>query len=136
LTDRTAWDGASAESEVQLIGRQTHPPAFAERAYLTKATFSPATLHPDRSGLSAESNEGEWSPRPSGRMLVLSDLGERLDRTLDRLDRDVRELRVELRSEVSALRSELHSELAALRRDGMVATAALVAAVIGTGVLT
>jgi uncharacterized protein YlxW (UPF0749 family) len=51
----------------------------------------------------------------------LNDLVERLDKTLDRLDQDVRELR---------------SELSALRRDGMVATAALVAAIIGTGVLT
>jgi hypothetical protein len=55
----------------------------------------------------------------------LNDLVERLDKTLDRLDQDVRELRAELRSEVSAL-----------RRDGMVATAALIAAIIGTGVLT
>ena len=51
----------------------------------------------------------------------LNDLVERLDKTLDRLDQDVRELR---------------SELSALRRHGMVATAALVAAIIGTGVLT
>jgi hypothetical protein len=55
----------------------------------------------------------------------LNDLVERLDKTLDRLDQDVRELRSELRSEVSAL-----------RRDGMLATAALVAAIIGTGTLT
>ena len=55
----------------------------------------------------------------------LNDLVERLDKTLDRLDQDVRDLRSELRSEVSAL-----------RRDGMLATAALVAAIIGTGILT
>jgi signal transduction histidine kinase len=55
----------------------------------------------------------------------LNDPVERLDKTLDRLDQDVRELRSELRSEVSAL-----------RRDGMLATAALVAAIIATGILT
>jgi hypothetical protein len=51
----------------------------------------------------------------------LNDLVERLDRSLERLDRDVRELR---------------TELSALRRDGMLATAALIAAIIGTGILT
>jgi hypothetical protein len=51
----------------------------------------------------------------------LNDLVERLDRSLERLDRDMRELR---------------RELSALRRDGMLATAALVAAIIGTGILT
>jgi hypothetical protein len=55
----------------------------------------------------------------------LNDLVERLDKTLERLDQDVRELRAELRTEV-----------AALRRDGMVATVALIAAIVGTGVLT
>jgi uncharacterized protein YlxW (UPF0749 family) len=60
-------------------------------------------------------------PRTEWTDARLNDLVERLDKTLDRLDQDVRELR---------------SELSALRRDGMVATAALVAAIIGTGVLT
>jgi hypothetical protein len=55
----------------------------------------------------------------------LNDLVERLDKTLERLDQDLRELRAELRTEV-----------AALRRDGMVATVALIAAIVGTGVLT
>jgi hypothetical protein len=55
----------------------------------------------------------------------LNDLVERLDKTLERLDQDVRELRAELRTEV-----------AALRRDGIVATVALIAAIVGTGVLT
>ena len=55
----------------------------------------------------------------------LNDLVERLDKTLDRLDRDVR-----------ALREELRSEIAAVRRDGAVATVAIVAAIVGTGVLT
>jgi hypothetical protein len=55
----------------------------------------------------------------------LNDLVERLDKTLDRLEQGQRDLRIELRSELSAI-----------RRDGMVATAALVAAIIGTGILT
>src|SRR5215211_725114 len=55
----------------------------------------------------------------------LNDLVERLDKTLDRLDRDVR-----------ALREELRSEIAAVRRDGAIATVAIVAAIVGTGVLT
>ena len=55
----------------------------------------------------------------------MNDLVERLDKTLERLDQDLRELRAELRTEV-----------AALRRDGMVATVALIAAIVGTGVLT
>jgi hypothetical protein len=50
----------------------------------------------------------------------LNDLVERLDKTLDRLEQGQRDLR---------------AEVAALRRDGMLATAALVAAIIGTGVL-
>jgi hypothetical protein len=58
----------------------------------------------------------------------LNDLVERLDRSLERLDQDVRELRGEMR--------ELRGEMSALRRDGMVATVALVAAIIGTGILT
>jgi hypothetical protein len=82
-----------------------------------------------------EPNEEEWSPGPSGRMR-LNDLVARLDRSLGRLDLDVRELRSEFQSEVSGLRAELRSEMLALRRDGMVATAAIVAAIVGTGVLT
>jgi hypothetical protein len=39
-------------------------------------------------------------------------------------------------SEMRELRSEVRSEVPAIRRDGMVATAALVAAIIGTGILT
>jgi hypothetical protein len=46
---------------------------------------------------------------------------ERLDKTLDRLEQGQRDLR---------------SEVSAIRRDGMIATAALVAAIIGTGILT
>ena len=60
-------------------------------------------------------------PRTEWTDARLNDLVERLDKTLDQLDQDVRELR---------------SEVSALRRDGMLATAALVAAIIGTGVLT
>jgi hypothetical protein len=66
----------------------------------------------------------------------LNDLVERLEKTLDRLDRDVRALREELRSEIAGLRGELRSEIAAVRRDGAVATVAIVAAIVGTGVLT
>jgi hypothetical protein len=55
----------------------------------------------------------------------LNDLVERLDKTLERLEQGQRDLRSELRSEVSAL-----------RRDGLVATVAIVAAIIGTGALT
>jgi chaperonin cofactor prefoldin len=71
-------------------------------------------------------------PRAEWTDARLNDLVERLDRSLERLDRDVRELRSEMRE----LRSELRSEVSAIRRDGMVATAALVAAIIGTGILT
>jgi hypothetical protein len=52
---------------------------------------------------------------------LLNDLVERLDKTLDRLEQGQRDLR---------------SEVSAIRRDGMVATAALLAAIIGTGILT
>jgi hypothetical protein len=45
-------------------------------------------------------------------------------------------LRVELRGEVSSLRSDLRAELSALRRDGMVATVAIIAAIVGTGAVT
>jgi hypothetical protein len=55
----------------------------------------------------------------------LNDLVERLDKSLERLEQGQRDLRSELRSEVSAI-----------RRDGMVATVVLVAAIIGTGILT
>ena len=55
----------------------------------------------------------------------LNDLVERLDKTLERLEQGQRDLRSELRSEVSAL-----------RRDGLVATVAIVAAIIGTSALT
>jgi hypothetical protein len=62
----------------------------------------------------------------------LNDLVERVDQSLDRLEQGQRDLRAEMRE----LRSELRSEVAALRRDGMVATVALIAAIVGTGVLT
>ena len=55
----------------------------------------------------------------------LNDLGERLDKTLERLEQGQRDLRSELRSEFSAL-----------RRDLRVATVLLVATVVGTGILT
>jgi hypothetical protein len=45
-------------------------------------------------------------------------------------------MRVELRGEVSSLRSELRADVSALRRDGMVATVAIIAAIVGTGALT
>jgi hypothetical protein len=62
----------------------------------------------------------------------LNDLVERLDKTLERLEQGQRELRAELRGEISAVRSEMRE----LRRDGMLATVALIAAIVGTGVLT
>jgi hypothetical protein len=62
----------------------------------------------------------------------LNDLVERLDKTLERLEQGQRELRVELRTEIAAVRAEMRE----LRRDGMVATVALIAAIVGTGVLT
>ena len=67
-------------------------------------------------------------PRTEWTDARLNDLVERLDRSLERLDQDVRELRSEMR--------ELRGEVSALRRDGTVATVALVAAIIGTGILT
>jgi hypothetical protein len=75
-------------------------------------------------------------PRTEWTDARLNDLVERLDRTLERLEQGQRELRVELCGEVSSLRSELRAELSALRRDGMVATVAIIAAIVGTGALT
>jgi hypothetical protein len=84
----------------------------------------------------------------------LNDLVERLDGTMERLHeglRDLRgemtalrsemrgemvELRSEMRGEMSELRSEMRREMSELRRDGVLATAALVTAIVGTGVLT
>jgi hypothetical protein len=74
-------------------------------------------------------------PRTEWTDARLNDLVERLDRTLERLEQGQRELRVELRGEVSSLRSELQTEVSALRRDGMVATVAIIAAIVGTGAL-
>lgn len=62
----------------------------------------------------------------------LNDLVERLDKTLERLEQGQRELRAELRGEILAVRAEMRE----LRRDGMLATVALIAAIVGTGVLT
>jgi hypothetical protein len=67
-------------------------------------------------------------PRTEWTDARLNDLVERLDRSLERLEQSQRDLRTEMR--------ELRSEVSAIRRDGMVATAALVAAIIGTGILT
>jgi predicted RNase H-like nuclease (RuvC/YqgF family) len=67
-------------------------------------------------------------PRTEWTDARLNDLVERLDRSLERLDQDVRKLRSEMR--------ELRGEVSALRRDGPVATMPLVAAIIGTGILT
>jgi hypothetical protein len=85
------------------------------------------------------------------------DLVDRIDKHLESLDIGVRDLRgemralrSELRGEIGALRAEvrggvgyvrggigeLRSEISAVRRDGMITTAVLVAAIIGTGVLT
>jgi hypothetical protein len=75
-------------------------------------------------------------PRTEWTDARLNDLVERLDRTLERLEQGQRELRLELRGEVSSLRSELRAELSALRRGGMVAAVAIVAAIVGTGALT
>jgi len=60
-------------------------------------------------------------PRTEWTDARLNDLVERLDKTLERLEQGQRDLRAEMRE---------------LRRDGMLATAALVAAIIGTGILT
>jgi hypothetical protein len=62
----------------------------------------------------------------------LNDLVERLDKSLERLEQSQRDLSTEMRE----LRTELRSEVSSIRRDGMVATTALVAAIIGTGILT
>jgi hypothetical protein len=74
---------------------------------------------------------GRMEPRTEWTDARLNDLMERLDRSLERLEQGQRDLRSEMRE----LRSELRSEVSALRRDGMVATAALVAAIIGTGMV-
>jgi hypothetical protein len=82
-------------------------------------------------------------PRTEWTDARLNDLVERVDMNMKRLDeglRDLRgemlELRSELRAEIRELRSEMRGEIRELRRDGVLATAALVAAIVGTGVLT
>jgi chaperonin cofactor prefoldin len=67
-------------------------------------------------------------PRTEWTDARLNDLVERLDKSLERLEQGQRDLRSEM--------SELRSEVSAIRRDGMLATAVLVAAIIGTGILT
>jgi hypothetical protein len=62
----------------------------------------------------------------------LNDLVERPDRTLERLDQGVSELR----SEMCALYSELRSEFSAPRRDLRIAAVVLMATIVGTGILT
>jgi hypothetical protein len=52
------------------------------------------------------------------------------------LREELRSSLAELRSEIRALRAEFRGELAAVRRDGMIATTAIVAAIVGTGVLS
>jgi uncharacterized coiled-coil DUF342 family protein len=71
-------------------------------------------------------------PRTEWTDARLNDLVERLDMNMERLDEGLRDLRSELRAEIRELRSEIRE----LRRDGVLATAALVAAIVGTGVLT
>jgi hypothetical protein len=73
----------------------------------------------------------------------LDDLVTRIDKQFEALDTSVRELRAEmreLRAEMrefrTEFRTELRDEIAAVRRDGMIGFTTLVAAVIGTGVLT
>jgi hypothetical protein len=60
-------------------------------------------------------------PRTEWTDARLNDLVERLDKSLERLEQGQRDLRAEMRE---------------LRRDGMLATVAIVAAIVGTGVLT
>jgi HPt (histidine-containing phosphotransfer) domain-containing protein len=45
----------------------------------------------------------------------LDDLARRVDAGFERIDREIRELRSELRSEMAAMRAELRGEIAALR---------------------
>jgi len=45
----------------------------------------------------------------------LDDLARRMDAGFERVDREIRELRSELRSEMAALRTDLQGEIAALR---------------------
>jgi len=45
----------------------------------------------------------------------LNDLANRMDAGFARIDADIRELRVELRSEIGGLRAELRGEIGALR---------------------
>jgi phage shock protein A len=68
------------------------------------------------------------TPRTEWTDARLNDLVERLDRNMERLDQGLRDLRGEM--------LELRREMSELRRDGVLATAALVAAIVGTGVLT
>jgi hypothetical protein len=73
----------------------------------------------------------------------LNDLVERVDKSLERLEQgqrdlcaEMRDLRAALRTEMRELRDELRNEISALRRDGTVTTVAIVAAIVGTGLLT
>ena len=72
------------------------------------------------------------APRTEWTDARLNDLVERLDGTMERLDAGLRDLR----REMLELRTELRGEIRELRRDGVLATVALVAAIVGTGVLT
>jgi hypothetical protein len=70
----------------------------------------------------------------------LDDLSGRVDAGFERIDRDLRDLRAELRSEVGSLRRELHLEVGGLRstmiRVGggiMVGLVGVIAAVFANG---
>jgi hypothetical protein len=108
------------------------------------------------------------TPRTEWTDARVNDLVKRLDRTMERQNEALRDLRAEMRalrgemrSEIGGLRREmrgevgglrgemgglgselrteiggLRTEIRELRRDGVLATAALLAAIVGTGVLT
>jgi hypothetical protein len=72
------------------------------------------------------------APRTEWTDARLNDLVERLDRNMERLHEGLRDLR----GEMLEMRREMRGEISELRRHGVLATVALVAAIVGTGVLT
>jgi hypothetical protein len=47
----------------------------------------------------------------------LDDLARRMDAGFERIDADIRELRLELRTEIGGLREEVHGEIGGLRAE-------------------
>jgi len=70
--------------------------------------------------------EKRYDERPIG-------LEGKVDEGFARVDRDIRELRSEMRSEILTLRSEINSRLDGMQRAHYAGVVAIVAALIATG---